>query len=174
MATSFAPGRSSPLLSQQQRGTSFRQAPFTLRSNGRPNSSAAAQIGQCPRQNQNSSRSSVRCLGVRKQIPIFPLSVVALPHAVVPLMIFEARWVDSGCWSAFVGMCCMCVVPLPGISRQGWFRDRRLSACLHQSGRQLLYKAHRTIVSLADHDHAWVGPLPQPRHNLAMNDDQQT
>lgn len=29
---------------------------------------------------------------VRKQMPIFPLGVVAMPHAVVPLMIFEARW----------------------------------------------------------------------------------
>jgi predicted lysophospholipase L1 biosynthesis ABC-type transport system permease subunit len=28
----------------------------------------------------------------RKQLPIFPLNVVALPHAVVPLMIFEARY----------------------------------------------------------------------------------
>jgi Lon protease-like protein len=31
--------------------------------------------------------------GTKKQIPIFPLNVVALPAAVVPLMIFEARWV---------------------------------------------------------------------------------
>eukprot|EP00878_Enallax_costatus_P005223 GHUV01005489.1.p1 GENE.GHUV01005489.1~~GHUV01005489.1.p1 ORF type:complete len:347 (+),score=73.03 GHUV01005489.1:210-1250(+) len=29
---------------------------------------------------------------VRKQLPIFPLGVVAMPHAVVPLMIFEARY----------------------------------------------------------------------------------
>lgn len=34
----------------------------------------------------------VQCFaGVRKTIPIFPLNVVALPAATVPLMIFEAR-----------------------------------------------------------------------------------
>ena len=32
---------------------------------------------------------------VRKTLPIFPLSVVALPAATVPLMIFEARYVAS-------------------------------------------------------------------------------
>jgi Lon protease-like protein len=31
--------------------------------------------------------------GDRKQLPIFPLNVVAMPHAVMPLMIFEARLV---------------------------------------------------------------------------------
>eukprot|EP00775_Hariotina_reticulata_P008862 gene8862-9041_t len=30
--------------------------------------------------------------GDRKQLPIFPLNVVAMPHAVMPLMIFEARY----------------------------------------------------------------------------------
>lgn len=41
---------------------------------------------------QQQHRSDVRChAAVRKQLPIFPLNVVALPHAVVPLMIFEAR-----------------------------------------------------------------------------------
>jgi hypothetical protein len=155
MSTSFALGRSSPLLSQQ-RGTSFRQAPFTLRNNGRPNSSAAAQIGRCPRQNQNSSRSSVRCLGVKKQIPIFPLSVVALPHAVVPLMIFEARWVDSGCGSAFAGVCHMCVVPQAGITRQGWFRDRKLQPLCHNLAGNFSCAVQTAIDPLADHRmHGW-------------------
>ena len=38
--------------------------------------------------------SSVKCraeLRVRRTLPIFPLNVVALPAATVPLMIFEAR-----------------------------------------------------------------------------------
>lgn len=41
----------------------------------------------------NNSRRSLQCFAAakRKQLPIFPLNVVALPHAVVPLMIFEAR-----------------------------------------------------------------------------------
>lgn len=30
---------------------------------------------------------------VRKQLPIFPLNVVALPYATVPLLVFEPRWV---------------------------------------------------------------------------------
>lgn len=37
-------------------------------------------------------RRSVLAAAQRKQLPIFPLNVVALPHAVVPLMIFEARY----------------------------------------------------------------------------------
>ncbi|GFR48354.1 hypothetical protein Agub_g10243 [Astrephomene gubernaculifera] len=42
-----------------------------------------------------SRASRVQCVaraGVRKQIPIFPLNMVALPCATVPLMIFEARY----------------------------------------------------------------------------------
>ncbi|GIL62171.1 hypothetical protein Vafri_16436 [Volvox africanus] len=42
-----------------------------------------------------SRHSRLQCVakaGTRKQLPIFPLNVVALPCATVPLMIFEARY----------------------------------------------------------------------------------
>ncbi len=34
---------------------------------------------------------------VKQQLPIFVLGLVAFPHAVVPLMIFEPRWVSTAC-----------------------------------------------------------------------------
>lgn len=41
--------------------------------------------------------------GQRKELPIFPLNVVALPHAVVPLMIFEARCGPAVSWVQHMG-----------------------------------------------------------------------
>lgn len=44
------------------------------------------------RHNSRQTRSVLARAAERKQLPIFPLNVVALPNAMVPLMIFEARY----------------------------------------------------------------------------------
>jgi hypothetical protein len=42
-------------------------------------------------QQHTPSRVQIRLQAVRKELPIFPLNVVALPCSPLPLMIFEAR-----------------------------------------------------------------------------------
>lgn len=45
-----------------------------------------------PRRSSVAARSSSPVGKTTREIPIFPLGVVALPHATVPLMIFEPRY----------------------------------------------------------------------------------
>lgn len=95
---------------------SAREVPYSLRSTMSASASRLAARQQVPGAGKQSSRRSVLCLaGQRKQLPIFPLNVVALPHAVVPLMIFEARWVcvasamtQQGCGLHGHQACCCC------------------------------------------------------------------
>jgi hypothetical protein len=65
---------------QQRRGT------HSSTSSGRRGASVVPRAG-------GADSSGPRVL---KELPIFPLGVVALPHATVPLMIFEPRCVAFG------------------------------------------------------------------------------
>lgn len=59
-------------------------------------SAAPSRRGVCARAELGASSSGSSSSGAKggrkRQLPIFPLSVVALPHCQVPLMIFEARY----------------------------------------------------------------------------------
>ncbi|KAF8057912.1 Lonrf1 [Scenedesmus sp. PABB004] len=71
-----------------------RAAGPAARGGGASGAAAAQQRGHTPPRRAARARV-VACraaAGEKKQLPIFPLSVVALPSATVPLMIFEARY----------------------------------------------------------------------------------